>query len=310
MCGNQQKLEEEEEELPANKDLNGHQPIISQANKRQKKKKKRRKLVLTSDICEVVEKDEPIVDTSGVQQESSNNSKQTCNRLAVSDIHGHYGSPASLRSGKALGNNKKIATAVLNPASSSCPQLTVEEPTSSTNENEDGMLQNPTAFQRNRRRPPKNNSRQSFNKSSFGPSNKSDPQQQQQQQQRSSLMNKTYSFKRMLSFRGSLRGRGGGAFDDVAMSPPLGAGLQPNYRPLQFSFLGQIYAKHKSSKKRRSSSQKSNNYQQEQSTTATENNSPSFTIGSSTDVVDKSNTPDEVVRNQHTLISTEVIVEN
>jgi len=127
---------------------------------------------------------------------------------------------------------KNNLEAGLSPTSSSCPQLTVEEPTESYHSEEETDHSHVRVHE----------ARKPFKSAS------------------SKQQVKTYSFRRMLSFRGSLRGSGSRrsnstAAEDSASSSP---GLQPHHRPLQFSFLGQIY-KTRSTKKqqqRRSSSQK------------------------------------------------------
>jgi len=138
-------------------------------------------------------------------------------------------------------SKSNIDAGLCSPNSSSCPQLTVEEPTESYHSEEETEHSQVSSRIHEARKPFKSASNKQI---------------------------KTYSFRRMLSFRGSLRGPGGrrsnsgtsdaaaSATGDSASSSP---GLQPQHRPLQFSFLGQIY-KTRSTKRqqqqRRSSSQK------------------------------------------------------
>lgn len=131
------------------------------------------------------------------------------------------------------GGLKSTSTGGMSPNSSSCPQLTVDEVQEST---EEYGIQIDA-----------NNSSSS-----------------QKCPQKSSFVTKTYSFRRILSFRGSLRGRGGRmnlheseeGFQSSPMMNPGLSSLQPNHRPLQFSFLGQIYKNRSTKRQKRSASQK------------------------------------------------------
>jgi len=178
----------------------------------------------------------------------------------------------------------------LSPTSSSCPQLTVEEATdpeeSSDIESKDTSAQS------------------TAEETSMETSTKVGGGGHCDHGHNNSLVTKTYSFRRMLSFRGSsLRRRGnsgGSSLEETTCSSP---GLHPSQRPLQFSFLGQIYKTKSSSGMSSSSSSKKQRRCASQKVTTS-------TSSSRNHVLESSNEDFTLNSDSAKNLSTQVILEN